>query len=890
MKSEELKLFIKELKQLPTLSPIALRIVEIAGDEGRSTNEIATLIESDQSLASKILKISNYALLRSGREASASSIKRATGILGTNMVRSIALSLIVINLFEKKTSKVFKLVGFWQHSAACAIACELLAKRFSYPHPEEAFIAGLLHDLGKLIFYQWKTDEYENIVSESNSFNIRLLEVEEKHLGAGHTQAAKLLMEYWNFPDSLVRSAWLHHQPMSEFKTDRFSQLPFIVKCANSLCHIQRFGSSGNPVSDLNREQLKKVTELSEDDMLSISYEVLNLFDEVSKNYNWEGRTPDLFLTAVANANDELVKKKLELQEVKSQLKTEQGINKVIYDLQEMLSFSMTIIDAIEKTITLLGEIIPYKRIMGFIFLQEDKAIEGCFKTNQSEKIEHVILPFEGDPSNINDQKKLREQISILEKTVKNMNDNSTVYTEIASALNSPDLKVQPMFINKRTIGMIMIEMAQSKLSRHEKSIFLRKFTLATTIAIERFIVTNKLDNEMEDRAQLARREEEVQARLYHSERLASVGRLASGAAHEINKPLSAILLKAQLLLDEASTEKEKNSLNFIIDHGKQITKTIKSLIRVTKSSAPNIEQTSLEHTIEQVLSLLENRIIISGVKINKEFEQGIPLINAEAEQIEQVFFNIIINAVQAMDDGGTLTINMAVENDRKNICVKVSDTGSGIDAEKITNIFEPFYSSQKDRGSSGLGLAICQSIIQSHKGKISVTSTPDKGSTFLIHLPIDNRQDRDYQSHVEVLHHDQNESNKLEAEKTSIIIIDDEDVLRTILSDIFTNKGFDTDNTSNWKDGLYKLNKKAFDLVIINLKLALKDGCDILQTIKKGETQSPKIIVISNTTNENDFTIAKKSGAFACLKRPFDISELLTIINKAVESIDNKQ
>ena len=248
--TNKIKRFIQGLKQLPSLSPVALRILEITDEEDSSIQEITKLIESDQSLSSKVLQISNYTLAKSDRQGQANTIKHATAILGMDMVRSIALSLTVVNLFETTSDDAFSIVEFWRHNAACAIVSELLAKRFSYPHPEEAFIAGLLHDLGKLIFYQWKKPEYREIVIKANAAKERLLEQEEKALKMGHTHAAKLLMEHWKFPQSLINVAWLHHQPLAEFGPKRLEELPFIVKCANSICHIQRFGHSGNPVGD----------------------------------------------------------------------------------------------------------------------------------------------------------------------------------------------------------------------------------------------------------------------------------------------------------------------------------------------------------------------------------------------------------------------------------------------------------------------------------------------------------------------------------------------------------------------------------------------------------------------------------------------------------------
>ncbi|MGR3219754.1 MAG: HDOD domain-containing protein, partial [Candidatus Anammoxibacter sp.] len=416
---QDIKHFIQSLKELPSLSPVALRIMEITKEEDSSIKEITRLITLDQSLSSKVLQISNYTLDKTGRHGQAKTVKHATAVLGMDMIRSIVLSLAVVNLFEASSDDAFNVVEFWQHNAACAIASELLAKRFCYPHPEEAFIAGLLHDLGKLIFYQWKKDEYRKIVTEANAAKVRLLEQEEKVLKMGHTHSAKLLMELWKFPQSLIDVAWLHHQPLSEFGPKRIEELPFIVKCANSLCHIQRFGHSGSPVGDMDSDQLSIATGLSSDELAALSSEVLNLFEEVAKSYDWKGGTPDLYLSAVSRANQDLFHQRMETRETKKQLMIQQHLNKLIYDLHESLSISMTIGHALENVADMLGEVIPYKRVMAFALLENDGIIEGWFKLNTQEVGEQITLPLNIDATGNSDRIRLREQVSLIKDIVK---------------------------------------------------------------------------------------------------------------------------------------------------------------------------------------------------------------------------------------------------------------------------------------------------------------------------------------------------------------------------------------------------------------------------------------------------------------------------------------
>jgi HD-like signal output (HDOD) protein len=184
-------------------------------------------------------------------------VERAIAMLGLDLVRSMALSIVVVDLFKPGRNNSINNVDFWRHCAACAAASERLARRLAYPNPQEAFIAGLLHDVGKLVFSSWDDALYTKTVLEAAANRTPLIDAEESHLGMGHNRLGKVLMDYWHFPALLSNTAWLHHQPVPHFGPGPREELPFIVKCANTLCHIQRFGNSGNRVPDMTREELE---------------------------------------------------------------------------------------------------------------------------------------------------------------------------------------------------------------------------------------------------------------------------------------------------------------------------------------------------------------------------------------------------------------------------------------------------------------------------------------------------------------------------------------------------------------------------------------------------------------------------------------------------------
>ncbi len=151
MQENEFRNFIHDLRRLPSLPPVATRLIEVAASGESSLREITSLIGSDPALASKVLKIANSAYF--GFQRNIETLDRATALLGLDLVRGLALSIFVIDTFKAEPSRQFDPTEFWRHSLACSMGAEVIARRAGYRQPQEAFVAALLHDIGKLVFF-----------------------------------------------------------------------------------------------------------------------------------------------------------------------------------------------------------------------------------------------------------------------------------------------------------------------------------------------------------------------------------------------------------------------------------------------------------------------------------------------------------------------------------------------------------------------------------------------------------------------------------------------------------------------------------------------------------------------------------------------------------------
>jgi signal transduction histidine kinase len=236
------------------------------------------------------------------------------------------------------------------------------------------------------------------------------------------------------------------------------------------------------------------------------------------------------------------------------------------------------------------------------------------------------------------------------------------------------------------------------------------------------------------ENALLFKEQRERLRRMSRADKLATVGELAAGAAHEIRNPMTAIRSSLQYLATKTTDETSQKLVASALQETKRIDKIVSALLSFSRPSEIVKERYDLRETINESLELISFQAKTQKIAISRNF-LAVPLfIRADRAQLKQLFLNIFLNAIQAMPEGGTLNIEAMTKDERKAV-IAVSDTGDGIPEENIDRIFDPFFTTKV--GGTGLGLSICYNIVRSHQGEIEVKSKIDQGTTILIHLPL---------------------------------------------------------------------------------------------------------------------------------------------------------
>jgi PAS domain S-box-containing protein len=225
-----------------------------------------------------------------------------------------------------------------------------------------------------------------------------------------------------------------------------------------------------------------------------------------------------------------------------------------------------------------------------------------------------------------------------------------------------------------------------------------------------------------------------IEEQLRRTERVAELGTLASGMAHEIGTPMNVILGRAEYLMDRVKEEPVKKGLQTIVAQVERITRVMNQMLTFARRKPPERVPLDLRGAIEDSLEMFQERLAKSRVKVEMQIDEACPRVLADGDQMSQVMINLIMNALHAMEDGGTLRIAMA--QDEEMVKLAVADTGHGIPPEAVKRIFEPFFTTKEFGKGTGLGLTVVKGIIEEHHGTITVESEEGRGTRFTILLP----------------------------------------------------------------------------------------------------------------------------------------------------------
>ncbi len=382
--------------------------------------------------------------------------------------------------------------------------------------------------------------------------------------------------------------------------------------------------------------------------------------------------------------------------------------------------------------------------------------------------------------------------------------------------------------------------------------------------------------------AELARQREA----LAHGEKLTALGSLLAGVAHELNNPLSVVVGQATLLHDTVNDERAKARAEKIRRAADRCARIVKTFLAMARRRPPELAPTNLNTVVETAMDLVGHVLRTADIELMLDLTPELPPLLADADQLNQVVTNLVVNAQQALiDHPVTRRLRISTRRDvvggSETITLIIADNGPGVPQEIRDRIFEPFYTTKKTGVGTGVGLSMCQSVVEAHGGKLAITDTPGGGATFTAVLPVRRKKVAAVRAAIE--------SAPVEADGASILVVDDEPEMAQTLCEILETRGHRVEIVENGRLALDRLGKQRYDLVLSDLRMPVLDGPGLYRAVAKDYPEMiERMILITGDTLAPHVNAFLKETRVTCIEKPLNPGAVLTLVARRLERVQS--
>jgi len=361
------------------------------------------------------------------------------------------------------------------------------------------------------------------------------------------------------------------------------------------------------------------------------------------------------------------------------------------------------------------------------------------------------------------------------------------------------------------------------------------------------------------------------------SSRLAAVGEMAAGIAHEINNPLTGVIGFSELLLTENLPPNIKEQLQIIADGSHRVKEIVRRMLTFARQTKPMKTANNVNELIDNTLVIRSYVLRTANIEVIRNYDPSLPWVSVDPGQLRQVFLNLIVNAefeMKKAHDKGTLTIT----TEKKNGHIRISfrDDGRGMSPAIMKKLFSPFFTTKDPGEGTGLGLSLSRSIILEHGGSIEVESEPGQGANFIITLPITPTTEEtipETTADIAV------PPEKVRAAR--ILVVDDEEAIRSLLSKILVTRGHTVNTTGKPEEALLKLANTSYDVVLLDIRMPGMSGMELYAKItEKHPEMARKVIFITGDTSDLNIRDYLKQHDLPYISKPFDREILIQKVN----------
>jgi nitrogen-specific signal transduction histidine kinase/CheY-like chemotaxis protein len=363
------------------------------------------------------------------------------------------------------------------------------------------------------------------------------------------------------------------------------------------------------------------------------------------------------------------------------------------------------------------------------------------------------------------------------------------------------------------------------------------------------------------------------------SDKLADMGTLLAGVAHELNNPLTVVTGYSSILRETLGDGPFRERLDRIVSAAERCVRIVRNFLALARQHPPERQRVRPNQIVREAVELLAYPLRVDNVEVRLELADDLPTLWADPHQLHQVVVNLITNAHHAMHavtGPRRLTIRTRFTAADARVSLAVGDTGPGIPAEILGRIFEPFFTTKPVGQGTGLGLSLCHGIVESHGGTLHVASKPSEGAVFTIDLPVEAAPAGDA-TETEVVA-------RTLPPGSRILVVDDEPDVAGVLTDLLKAQHEQVDTASDGRAALERLAQADYDLILCDVRMPGLDGPDLYRMLSstRPELLSRFMFLTGDTLNPESWEFVQRTGA-PCLGKPFDFDEVYRVVGRAL-------
>lgn len=775
-RARQVDLILQRVESLPTLGPVATRLMTIAADDEAELDEIVRLIESDPALTGRILSLCSRADLGVARNIT--TVRRAVVMLGLEAVQSAALSVSVYGLLEHEASErdepssdaagippeAFDRVGYWRYCIAVATAAELIAEKhagkrlaapknaprgtlgelFAVSH-DEAFCAGLLHGVGKLVLQLVLPKSYGRVLGQASHRRSETAPIERTLIGVDHHTAGKRISEHWGLQASLRDVMWLHGQPMASVPELPHRDLIGVVTTARALCLELRCGWSGEFAVPPSSRNAALDAGLDPDLVESCGEEIYARLATRAEALGIDTpSTESMLLEALAAANKQLGRGNARLETQARAARSSADVLAAVRDFHASLHGTEEQpghADA-DRTVagTLGGVVRSASRMLGdgFYLCLYQQAAGEAWNVHQFDRDGRLIRSqaAEPPPNGHGDPTDLAELASPVGLSVQSLSALPWLSDFLAGAEDIRSVRMLPLTHDRRT--PVSSESQPTAVLMHDRDLggstlngvrldALRATWGGAVMAAARQEEARALGEQLADRNRALA---EAQSRLTETESLARLGEMTAGAAHEMNNPLTVISGRSQLLKTRLKDEATRSAAKAIHVAAQDLTDLVTSLHLIAAPPEPKLEPLAVGPVLHAAVELARDRVATGSgqstmggavmIRTSPELAPGLPMVMADRELLTMALAELIANASEA-DPAGPVVLRAQATAKDDRVAISVIDRGPGMTPRIRKHAFDPFFSEKPAGRQRGLGLARTKRLVELMDGSIAL-------------------------------------------------------------------------------------------------------------------------------------------------------------------------